>query len=30
MTQPVIPAGSASFEASDRPAIRALYLAGFR
>lgn len=30
MTQPVIPAGSVTFEASDRPAIRALYLAGFR
>ncbi len=30
MSAPVIPAGSVSFEASDRPAIRALYLAGFR
>lgn len=30
MTQPVIPAGSVAFQATDRPAIRALYLAGFR
>ena len=30
MTQLAIPAGSVTFEASDRPAIRALYLAGFR
>lgn len=30
MTQPVIPAGSIAFEPTDRPAIRALYLAGFR
>lgn len=29
-TQPVIPAGSVAFEATDRPAIRSLYLAGFR
>jgi len=30
MSAPVIPAGSESFQASDRPAIQSLYLAGFR